>query len=119
MSRVTTVPYMAQQILRIDFTGCRPGAFLPIIDEAMGAITASAPNSVLALTVFKDVRFDPGTVVEMERFARETQPFLKRNALVGISGLKKVVFQSIKPLYRKPVELFDEAEPAMRWLAVK
>jgi hypothetical protein len=44
-------------------------------------------------------------------------PFLKANALVGITGMKKVVFAGIKPLYRVPFELFDDRDAAKDWLA--
>ena len=95
MSKVTTVPYLGRPILQIDFDGCRPGAFAPIIEEAAKIICGSPQGSVLALTLLRDIRFDPGTILEMERFVQRVQPFLKANALVGITGLKKVVFQGV------------------------
>jgi hypothetical protein len=117
MGRVTSIPYLGKQILQIDFNGCVPGKYAPIIQEAMSALARQPRGSVLALTLLQNVRFDPGTAIEMERFARQAQPFLRANALVGIEGLKKVVFMGVKPLYRTPVELFDALEPAKQWLA--
>jgi hypothetical protein len=119
MGRVTTIPYLNKQILQIDFNGCAPGRFGPIIEEAMGALSREPPGSVLAMTLLQNVHFDPGTVVEMERFVRRAQPFLKANALIGIEGLKKVVFFGVKPLYRTPVELFDGPDAAKQWLAAR
>lgn len=40
-----------------------------------------------------------------------------RCALVGIDGVKKVVFGGIKPLFTIPVELFGDIESAKDWLA--
>ncbi len=117
MNRVTTVPYLGRPIVQIDFDGCRPGAFAPIIQEATRVICASPQGSVLALTLLRDIRFDPATVLEMQRFVQRVQPFLKANALVGITGLKKVAFTGVKPFYKKPVELFDDADAGMRWLS--
>ena len=59
----------------------------------------------------------PSTVLEMQRFASAAQPYLRANALVGITGMKKVVFGGVKPLYRVPVELFDDPAAARDWLA--
>jgi hypothetical protein len=117
MARVTNVPYLSKQILQIDFNGCTPGSYGPVIQEAMSALVREPRGSVLALTLLQNVRFDPATAVEMERFARQAQPYLKANALVGIEGLKKVVFMGVRPLFRVPVDLFDVAEKAKRWLA--
>jgi hypothetical protein len=119
MSKVTIVPHLTKRIVRIDFTGCGPGKFAPIIEEAVRVISAEGADTVLALTIFENVRFDPGTVLEMERFVSRVQPFLKADALVGITGLKKVVFTGLKPLFRKPVELFDAEDAAKAWLVAR
>lgn len=117
--RVTTALHAGKSLLEIDFDGCLPGAFAPVISEAQRAIVASPRASVLALTCLENVRFDPATVVEMQRFASAAMPFLKANALVGITGMKKVVFNGIKPLYKVPVELFDTRAAAREWLATR
>lgn len=117
MANVTTTLHRGKGIVAIDFEGCKPGAFAPVISEAMKVIRGGERGSVLALTRLEDVRFDPATVAEMQRFASAAQPWLKANALVGITGIKKVVFAGIKPLYRVPVELFDDVKLAKDWLA--
>lgn len=119
MSHVTTTLHKGRRIVEIDFDGCKPGAFAPIVADAMKIISAGPEGSVLALTRFDNVRFDPGTVLEMQRFASAAQPFLKANALVGITGMKRVVFGGVKPLYRVPVELFDDPASAREWLATR
>ncbi len=116
MPNVTTSFHNGKRLVEIDFGGCKPGAFGPVVEQAMKVISAGPAGSVLAMTRFENVRFDPGTVVEMQRFASAAQPYLRANALVGITGLKKVVFGGIKPLYRTPVELFDDPAAARDWL---
>ncbi len=119
MANVTTTLHKAKRVVEIDFGGCKPGEFGPTIAQAVKLISASPPGSVLALTRFENVRFDPSTVVEMQKFLSAVQPYLKANALVGITGMKKVVFGGIKPLYKIPVELFDEPVAARDWLAAR
>ncbi len=119
MANVTTTMHKGKRIVEIDFDGCKPGAFAPVVAQAMKIISAGVPGSVLAMTRFDNVRFDPGTVLEMQRFVSAAQPFLKANALLGITGLKKVVFGGVKPLYKIPVELFEDAEAAKDWLVAR
>ncbi len=115
--RVMEIAHAGKQIVQIDFNGCTPGAFAPIIQDAKRTITSSPRGEVLALTLLQNIRFDAGTVLEMERFITAVQPYLKANALVGITGLKKVIFNGVKGLYRAPVELFDDPAAAKSWLA--
>jgi hypothetical protein len=117
MTQVRTTLHKGKRIIEIDFGTCTPGKFAPIIAEARRIIAAEPPSSVLALTCVENVRFDPGTVVEMQRFASAAMPFLRANAIVGVTGMKKVVFGGIKPLYKVPVELFDAIADAKDWLA--
>lgn len=116
-NRITTSLHKGKTLVEIDFTRCTPGTFTPVIAEAQRVIQGSPKGSVLALTCLEEVRFDPSTVVEMERFASAVMPHLRANALVGITGLKKVVFNGIKPLYKVPVELFDDRPAGREWLA--
>lgn len=119
MANVTTSFHKSKRLVEIDFDGCKPGQFAPVVAEAMKLISASPAGSVLAMTRFENVRFDPATVLEMQRFVSAAQPFLKANALLGITGMKKVVFTGIKSLYRTPVELFDDPGAARDWLAAR
>jgi hypothetical protein len=119
MARVTSGFFAGKAILEIDFDGCVPGTFAPVIAEAQQHILRAPPGSVLALTVFENVRFDPSTVAEMRRFATITMPNLRANALLGITGLKKIVFQGVKPFYKVPVELFEDRTQARTWLAAR
>jgi hypothetical protein len=116
---VKTTTYKGKAIVEIDFGGCVPGTYAPRIQAAQATITAAPKGTVLALTRFGDARFDPGTVVEMERFVSAVMPHLKANALLGITGMKKVVFNGVKMLYRVPVELFDDEAAAREWLSAR
>ncbi len=76
MERITTALHKGKAIIQIDFDGCKPGAFAPVIADAQRLIAASPKGSVLALTCLENVRFDPSTVVEMQRFVSAAMPFL-------------------------------------------
>ena len=117
MSQVQTTQVAGKRIVEIDFDGCTPGKFAPVIAEAMRVLAAEPRASVRALTRVDNVRFDPATVAEMARFSSFAMPYLKANAIVGVTGIKKVVFGGIKPLYKVPVELFDRPDAAREWLA--
>lgn len=119
MSAVTTLLHAGKQIVHIDFRGCEPGAFAPVIREATAFIVARPLGTVRALTNVEDVRFDASTVLEMKRFVSTVTPHLKANALVGITGMKAIAFNGLRPLYKVPLNLSSTEEEGMDWLAAQ
>jgi hypothetical protein len=117
MQKVTVSPCGSAQVFVVDFSNCDPGHYSPIVHEAQHALCKQPLKSVRVVTVFQDVRFDLGTVREMKDYASAVMPHLKKCALVGIDGMKKVVFGGIKPLFSIPVQLFDDVESARTWVA--
>ena len=117
MPMVSVVPRGAAQVFVVDFSQCEPGTFAPIVREAQQTLCRLPLRSARVVTVFQDVRFDLGTVKEMKDYASTVMPHLRRCALVGIDGMKKVVFGGIKPLFSIPLQLFDDVEAAKAWAA--
>jgi len=115
MQKVTVVSRGGEQVFVVDFSGCEPGKYASVVQEARRAICKEPLRSVRVVTVFEDVTFDLGTVKEMKDYASSVMPHLKRCALVGIEGMKKVVFGGIKPLFDIPVEIFADVESAEEW----
>lgn len=117
MQNVTVVSRGATQVFVVDFSHCDPGRYGPIVQEAERTLCRQPLRSVRVVTVFQDVSFDMSTVKEMQKYASTVMPHLKKCALVGIDGMKKVVFGGIKPLFTIPVELFGDVESAQAWVA--
>ncbi len=118
MPKVSTSSHGSTRLMVVDFSGCEPGTFAPIVEEAKLAICRQPLRSARVVSVFQDVRFDMGTVKEMQQYASAVMPHLQKCALVGIDGMKKVVFGGIRPLFTIPVEIFDDVESAKDWLAL-
>ena len=116
MQKVTVVSRGGEQLVLVDFSGCDPGTYAPIVQEARRAICKQPLRSVRVVTVFEDVTFDLGTVMEMKDYASSVMPHLRKCGLVGIDGMKKVVFSGIKPLFDIPVEIFADVESAQDWV---
>jgi hypothetical protein len=117
MDRITHVTHLGKQIVVIDFTGCAPGQYAAVIAEAERFVLKQPLQSVRALTIVEDVSFDMDTVKEMQHFVSATTPHLKGNAIVGVEGMKKIVWGGIKPFYKVPASLFPDAGAARDWLA--
>jgi hypothetical protein len=117
MKKVEIVECYGKRIVQIDFSGCAPESYGTVLAEAEKVIRAEPPASVRTLTLVEDTHFDPEAVEEMTGFASRVSRHLRGNAMVGITGVKKVIFGGIRPHYQAPVGLFDDAESAKEWLA--
>jgi hypothetical protein len=117
MKKVEIVQAYGKRIVQIDFDGCSPEQYAPLLEEAERVILQEPPSSVRTLTLVGDTHFDVVAVAELTKFATHVSRHLKGGAMVGLSAVKKVIFGGIKPLYRAPVGVFDDAETAKAWLA--
>jgi hypothetical protein len=117
MKKVEIVEAYGKRIVQIDFNGCTPEQYRPVLAEAERVILSEPPCTVRTLTLVGDTHFDREAVEELSKFAVHVTRFVKGNAMVGLSGVKKVIFGGIKPLYKAPVGVFDDVQSAKEWLA--
>jgi hypothetical protein len=117
MKKVEIVQCHGKRIVQIDFSGCAPESYAGVLAEAEEVIRAEPVASVRTLTLVEDTHFDPAAVEELTGFASRVSKHLRGNAMVGVTGVKKVIFGGIRPHYQAPVSLFDDAETAKEWLA--
>ncbi|HUL60613.1 MAG TPA: hypothetical protein VLU43_15135 [Anaeromyxobacteraceae bacterium] len=117
MDRVSITVHQGKSVVVLDFKACKPADYAAIVAEATKVITAHPPKTARVISQFDEARFDPSVVLLMERFVRRVTPHMAANGLVGITGLRKVAFLGIRPLYKCPAELFDTLDAAKDWLA--
>ncbi len=115
MKKVDIVQAYGKRIVQIDFDGCEPDQYEAVLAEAERIILREQASA--ALTLVGDTHFDTVAVAQLTRFATRVNPLLERSAVVGLTGVKKVIFGGIKEHYRAPVGVFDDAEQAKAWLA--
>lgn len=116
MSRVTRLTHKGMPILHIDLSDLKPGEFRPVIDEAIQLLRACPLRSQRVVTDVDRARFDPPTIVEFERLVREGTPYLLANAIVGVTGIRRVAWLGLKPFYKCPAELVDSVDAGKDWL---
>ena len=52
----------------------------------------------------------------MKQFSAHNKPYVKAAAVVGITGLKKIIFGAVMAFSRRNLESFEDMEQAKRWL---
>jgi hypothetical protein len=116
MERVKFIPHAGKEILVIDFSGCNPEEALLVISQAKAVICKSAPASLLTLANVTNIGFDNFLNERMKEFVAHNKPFVKAAAVVGVAGLKKILFDATMVFSKRKLHAFDTMEQAKAWL---
>ena len=116
MERVQFVQHNGKEILLLDFSRCTVTDALALIDEAAAAIRTRPQQSLLTLTDVTDMRFDDKLSQRMKEFTAINKPYVKAAAVVGVTGLKKILFDAVMVFSKRKIHAFDNRETAKAWL---
>jgi hypothetical protein len=108
-----------KQIFFIDFRDAPVAASLKTIADAKAQVARCQPNSLLTLTDVTNAVYDEVVAEKLKELAAANKPFVKASAVVGVAGLKKVVFNMVILFTRRKMSLFDDLAAARKWLATQ
>ncbi len=72
---------------------------------------------MLTLTIAGGSSFSGETISKLKELARDNTPYVKAGAIVGVTGLYKVVFNAVAIFSKRRFYLFDTIDEAMDFLA--
>jgi hypothetical protein len=117
MKRVTFIRHKDAEILFLDFSHCAIDESEAIIDQAAAVIRNRPPQSVMTLTDVTNMRFDDKLSARMKEFTAGNKPYVRAAAVLGVTGLKKILFETIMIFSKRKLHAFDRIEEAKDWLA--
>jgi hypothetical protein len=114
--RVAFIKHGSREILLINFSDCRPHEVFPVIDQAKKAIRTRPESTVLTLTDVTNTRFDDKVSAELKAFTAHNKPYVKAAAVVGVTGLKKIILEAVMLFSKRKFHAFETVEHAKNWL---
>ncbi len=117
MSRVQFMDHKGKQILYLNFAQAKAGEVLETISHAKAIIAAQPPNSVLVLTNVTNAGFNSEVSDAMKQFVTHNKPFVKASGVVGITGLKQIIYNAVVKFSGRNLVAFDTFDQARDWLA--
>ena len=64
-----------------------------------------------------NARFNDEVSNGLKEFTAHNRPYVKAAAIVGITGLKRILFDAVMAFSKRNIETFDNLDQAKRWLA--
>jgi stage II sporulation SpoAA-like protein len=117
MDRIQTVTHKGKQIVVVDYGGLTATEYPAVMRRAMAFIAGLGKGEVLTATVVAGTRFGVGTTDDVKAYSAHIRPYVKASAVVGLSGLQKVIFATVRPFLSQNLQAFDDLEKAKEWLA--
>ena len=118
LQRVRFVVQEKKRILRFDFSGLAATETLAVMDYGTRFIARMPPNSVLTLTNIAGADYDQTVTDALKKFTEHNKPYVIAGAVVGVAGLKKVIYHAvIRGTGRTNLKLFATETGAREWLA--
>ncbi len=115
-NRVKFLNHREKEILLLDFSDSDTDEVMKIIDHAKDLISTRPHQSLLTLTDVTKARFNERVGQGMKEFALYNKPYVKAAAVVGITGLKRIIFGAVMAFTQRKLEPFDSREEALQWL---
>lgn len=118
MERISFIKHNGRDLLVVDISGIRNvNESIETMQNATRLIKTQAPKSVLLLTNVTDTRYDTAGADAIKIYSKENTPFIKASAVVGVSGIKRLIFNTIIKITGRKIMPFDDVEAAKDWLA--
>ena len=119
MERVRRVEQQGKAVVLIDLSGCPAAEVASLLVQGRAMIATCAPKTALTLTDVTDARFDDAATHEARTNAEQNAPYVRAAALVGVTGLKKIVYNVVTRMTGRDYKVFATREEALRWLVAQ
>lgn len=116
MDAVRTIEHEGKNIIFVDFSEKSPAEIMAVIPIAKRTIAANPPASVLTLTDVTNGHYDRKVSEELKSYVAHNKPYVKAGAVVGLTDLKKIVFNSLNRLTGRNLKAFETLDEARSWL---
>jgi hypothetical protein len=117
MERVQFIQHKGKKILHINFADCKAEEVLRVIDQAKAVIKTQAQQSVFTLTDVTNAAFNSTVSDAMKEFVVHNKPYVVASAVVGVTGLKQIIYNAVMKFSGRTLTAFDSLAEAKDWLA--
>ena len=86
------------------------------VEQAKQKIRRQPPKSVLHITNVTHTGFNTDVTNIIKEYAKHNTPYIKASAIVGMTGLQKIIYTAIKAFTGRDFYLANTMEEAKEWL---
>lgn len=112
------IEYNGKQIFYQDFSKqfYNSAAVKAELAEVQEIVKAQPKNSTLVLTDMRDTNVGADLLPAMNKASAETKDFVKKTAVLGVTGIKLKLADLLTAITGQPLKYFEDEETAKNWL---
>jgi hypothetical protein len=115
-ARVQFIEHMGKRVLFINYADCDITMLKAVTEEMHRVISREPLKSVLTLNDVTGTGFDSESVAVLKSKVAANAPYVKRAAVIGISGLQRLIYEAVQRFSQRNIPVFDSREEALTWL---
>jgi len=115
-SRVSWMEHKGERILYTDYSNAKPDEVISTVDESVAVSFSQEKKSLLQIVNVSNASYDLKSWQYLRQRAKETEPYTKASAVLGVEGPKKHLLTVTKMVSKRNIKAFDNIEDAKDWL---
>jgi hypothetical protein len=115
-NRVQFIEFLGRKVLFINYANCDAAMMKQVAGEGHRVLALEPLNSVLTLNDVTGATFDHEAVAFLKSMVAANAPYVKRGAVIGISGLQSLIYEAVQAFSRRKLPQFADREQALSWL---
>jgi len=116
VARVQFIEHKGSRVLFINYADCDIAMLKAVTEEMHRVISRELSHSVLTLNDVTGTSFDSESVALLKSKVAANAPYVKRAAVIGITGLQRLIYEAVQRFSQRSIPLFDSREEALDWL---
>ncbi len=114
--RVRFMEHAGRRVLFINYAHCDVAMLKAVAEEGHRVIAQEGPGAVLTLSDVTGTSFDKESDAVLQEKVAANAPYVRRAAVVGISGLQRLIYESVQAFSRRRIPNFQTRQEALNWL---
>ncbi|MCP4604083.1 MAG: hypothetical protein GY847_26770 [Proteobacteria bacterium] len=116
MDRISLLTHRGKEILVLNYSELANGEYLKQIDKVENYIQSTTQKEILKLSILTDTVINDDVMDRIRSLNRKYKGLIEKEAVVGITGVKKVFLKAIFAVSSKDIKPFAEIDEAKDWL---
>ncbi|MBS1681206.1 MAG: STAS/SEC14 domain-containing protein [Bacteroidetes bacterium] len=117
MERVRKLNHKGKEVIVVDYSGCTGDQAIEVLDLVKSLIIAEKKNCVVLYVTSKEKHTSPKFMRHLEKTLPEIEPFIERQAIVGVTLVKEWIVRGVNHWAEKKTFVFDTSDQALDYLA--
>lgn len=112
------IEHNGRKVFYQDFSGWfyKSEPVIKELEEIQAIVVAEPLNSVLVLSDFRNTNISVDLLPIMNLASSATKDYVKRTAVLGVTGVKRVLADLLTQITGQPLKYFDDELSALKWL---